>query len=193
MKNIADKHKFLVNELTGLSTFLWSGDFNSSGGTIMFDAEKLTYDKREQIDFIRNPSNGKKGPSIRKMLNVALKEEWVGILGDKVIAKNYLAVDNNLNLKSAVDALLKIEGTRYIAKFVYLSKPQLEKIISSGPYIKDVVSVNMACYMTHCYDGLIFYQHGTQCKICHIAHQRKITDGVIRRCKVLNDVVLFGG
>ena len=175
-----------------MSALLRHGHSTSPQHHAMFDADHIFDSDHRLVDQILNPSRYQSKPSIRNMLSIAVREDWARVLSDRLINKDYIAVDNSLNLKVAIDLIILHDERRYVCKVCYVSSPRLQQVVEKGPFIHHVASVNAACYMTHCHDGLIFYQHGTACKIFHVRYNEAMFKSTAHRCKKLNDYVLLG-
>jgi hypothetical protein len=193
MKEVISKGSIIAKELENMVSKLEGSDDVLAQYGSMFDAEHLADAKEDIVGRILAPSKYVKKFSVRDMILVAIRERWLKVLEDWVINKNYLAVDNEMNLKSLIVAIIVVEGTRLVCKFRYVSMPQLKKIQERGPMANHVLSMNAECYMVHCFDGLIFYQHGQQCKVFHVNYSERFLDAVRKRCRALNDYVLLGG
>lgn len=191
MKEAINKDSFVAREMENMAVLLTESA--ASTGQPMFDAERLTDKTEDLVNRILFPSKFKARFSIREMLSLAIQERWIRVLGERVINRNYLAVDNGMNLRSVIDAMVELDGKRFACKFRYVSSPELREADAKGPYAKHVLALNAECYMVHCFDGLVFYQHGEKCRVFHVNYSERLLEAVQRRCRQLNDYVLLGG
>lgn len=192
MKEAVYDQSFVVSELELLAHRLSLGGRTCPREQAMFDAEHITEPASILVDQALHPSKYEKKFSKDHMLSTALKDAWVNLLHDRVITSNYLAVDNEINLKAMIDAIIEWDTIRYACVFTYLPAVNFAKVMENGPLSKHVVFIIMACYIISCHDGLLFYQYHNQTKIYHVNCDERICDSISNKCKEMIDFVLCG-
>lgn len=176
-----------------------SGKGSSVGpGTFLIDASRITECPRRLVNGILEPGKDVvlRGELSRQAMNDLNCKTMVRRLRAscdvQVMKEDYLAMDNVLGLSAYIDAVIRLDGHLVIVIFRYASSWEMNKMSTSGPLKKDVITAVSCLFLSGVHDAVLVYSHGDSGMPFHVKRSDHIFNAVRSKARTLQDYVMAG-
>lgn len=110
----------------------------------------------------------------------------------KVLAKNYVALDNELHLQARQDAVIHWDSKLCIMKFYYAEPKEFQQTLSTCAKRSDIISLVASIYLSSADFGIMVYDNGCDSSIYLVRRAPKLFEAIRQKCLTMRDYLLLG-